>query len=71
MILVLAETQVPSSRVHRFLHLTHFDKIISFEANGFVGGLWVLWNSNEVHLEPIFVHSQIINLIVKIHGQIP
>lgn len=63
-ILILEETRVQSTYITNFISKTNFDAYLVVEARGFSGGIWVLWDSSKVHLEPISFDDQIMNILV-------
>lgn len=69
-LLILSESRVHSSCLHRLFQNHEFDKIICSEARGFANGLWVLWNSSEVTLYPVVIDFQIITFFVLKQGRI-
>lgn len=64
------ETRVPSSFINRILAKSYFTNFISSEANGFAGGIWILWDAAVLHVEPLTFDDQVINVLVK-RGQDP
>lgn len=64
-ILILMETRVDSSMIHKISAKSQFSRAIWAEASGFAGGIWVLWDEAVVCVEPISVDSQIVNCVVK------
>lgn len=41
------------------------------DARGFAGGIWILWNSDDVHLSPLVLHEQFIHVEVKVKDEAP
>lgn len=55
-ILILCETQVPSTTIQRILNKSHLDKFIVSEVLGFIGGIWMLWNNSTVDvMEQLYI----------------
>lgn len=48
-----------------------FDKSEIYEACGFSGGIWVLWNSSVVSILPVVSVSQVITLRICNIGSLP
>ena len=51
-ILVVMETQVGGNRAREITKRLPFDGAINSDVVGYVGGIWVLWNSNKVVIWP-------------------
>lgn len=64
-ILALLETRLHSSRIMQFLQNTGFTDMLTVEAMGFVGGIWILWDCHRVMLEPLVLGDQIISVMVQ------
>lgn len=64
-ILAVMETKVHSSQEIGFLESLGFTYKLVVEAMGFVGGLWLLWDSVIVTIENIFMNTQMITVFVK------
>ena len=47
-ILVVMETRVGGNKAREITERLPFDGVIHFDAVGYVGGTWVLWNSDRV-----------------------
>ena len=43
-----------------------FDGVIHIDTIGYVGGLWVLWNSYRVDISPLSNTKQEIHVVVKV-----
>lgn len=63
-ILILEEPRVHSKFIARITASTRFNAHIVIEANGFSGGIWILWDDSCVHLELVLLDDQIINVVV-------
>lgn len=63
-ILILLETRVQSSNVVDILNRSYLSSFLASEANGFAGGIWILWNSSVVNVELISMDDQFINVII-------
>lgn len=70
-ILILCETQVPSTTIQRILNKSHLDKFIVSEALGFIGGIWMLWNNSTMELELVAMDNQVVAVEVKQPGVPP
>lgn len=72
-ILVLLETRVNSSCIHNFLAHTSFSGFLAAEADGFAGGIWVLWSNVNLNLnlELVSMDDQFVNMIVHGNGGPP
>lgn len=64
-ILAVKETKVHSSQEICFLESLGFTDKLVVEAMGFVGGLWLLWDSVIVTIQNIFMNTQMITVFVK------
>lgn len=63
-ILFLMEPRVNSNKGRRILRQFSFSHFIVVEADGFAGGLWCFWKSDELTLEVLNYSDQFINLAV-------
>ena len=50
-IVVLVETRISSQRAEIISTGLGFDSVVHFEAEGFSGGIWLLWDSDVVNLD--------------------
>ncbi|XP_061373061.1 uncharacterized protein LOC133315448 [Gastrolobium bilobum] len=67
-IVMLMETRTPSVNSTKIMKKLCFDKIIFEEANGFAGGIWVMWNSNKARVDSICQESQFIHMNIEVEG---
>lgn len=65
-ILIIIETRVDGERAKEILDRLPFDGAIYTNTIGYVGGLWVLWNSNRVVVAPLATTEQEIHITVKV-----
>lgn len=52
-IVILTKTRVSGDRANSIIKNLVFDRFIKVDAMGFSGGIWVLWNPQNVTVEPI------------------
>ena len=65
-ILVVMETKIGGKRAREITDRLPFDNAIHIETIGYVGGLWMLWNSNRVEITTLANTEQEIHTMVKI-----
>ena len=65
-ILVVMETKIEGKRAREITDRLPFDNAIHIETIGYVGGLWMLWNSNRVEITALANTEQEIHTMVKI-----
>ena len=58
------ETRISSARVEDLSFNIGFDSVCRSDANGFSGGIWILWNSDETTLDILSVTDQAIHAFV-------
>lgn len=63
-ILILEETRVSSRYIDQITAQTRFTASIVSEAYGFSGGIWILWDKDQVDLDLIELDEQIISVVV-------
>ena len=66
-ILALVETRISGTRAQAICDRIGFNKSCRMEAQGFQGGIWVLWNDEELGIETITMHEQYVTM--EIHYQ--
>lgn len=67
-IIVLLEMHISDSRADEVCQKIGFQKWHIVEAQGFQGGIWILWNEHENHLTLVHSHYQFVTLEVKGKG---
>lgn len=69
-VLIICEPRVQSSsHIDDLLNLG-FNEVEVVEASGFSGGIWILWNSNSITIEPILSTTQAITVkVLNVGGQ--
>ena len=65
-ILVVMETRVGGDRAREITDLLPFDRAIHTNTIGYVGGLWVLWNTDMVDISVLSSTEQEIHTEVKV-----
>ncbi|GMY14460.1 hypothetical protein FCV25MIE_09699 [Fagus crenata] len=70
-IVVLVETRILGQRVVDVSTALGFDRVIRSDAEGFSGGIWLLWDSGSVTLDILQVNNQAIHAIVHVHHSNP
>lgn len=61
-ILILCETRVSGSRVDRIMSKLGFNNWIRIEATGYAGGIWAMWNREEVTIHYIKSSTQALHV---------
>ena len=69
-ILALVETRISGPRARLICNSIGFRRNVRVEAHGFQGGIWVLWNEEDLDLDVIQTHAQYVTLGVKLQNQI-
>jgi len=59
-----------TSRAQAACHSTGFRRSFRIEAQGFQGGIWVLWHEEEIDIDIIQSHEQFVTVGVKSHNSI-
>ncbi|KAL0017636.1 hypothetical protein SO802_004705 [Lithocarpus litseifolius] len=67
-IMVITETRVGGDRAEGIIDGLPFDGFITTDTIGYAGGLWVLWNKEEVDISLLASTEQEIHAIVKFGG---
>ncbi|PRQ51592.1 putative transcription factor interactor and regulator CCHC(Zn) family [Rosa chinensis] len=67
-ILIISEPRVPFSRVHNFFRKNGFPNAEISEAAGFSGGVWVLYDKNNIEIQYIDNNSQSVTVKVAATG---
>ncbi|KAL0013921.1 hypothetical protein SO802_000990 [Lithocarpus litseifolius] len=65
-IAVIMETRISGARGEDISFNLGFDNVCCSDANGFNGGIWILWNSNETTLDILSVTDQAIHAFVQV-----
>lgn len=68
-LLALLEPRIPSDRIKPWLQHVGMDGFLSVEADGYAGGIWVAWNSNQIEVELLAANAQILTAIISQNGQ--
>lgn len=64
LLVALLETRVSSSQSQAIFAKTALTQITAVEANGYAGGIWLLWDHTEVVVDALAHHEQILTSIV-------
>ncbi|XP_057450689.1 uncharacterized protein LOC130742607 [Lotus japonicus] len=59
--MALFETRVSGPKALKIISKLGFDKSFVVDAEGFAGGIWILWKSFEVQLEVLHSHRQFVH----------
>ena len=70
-ILALFETRISGSRADEVCRKLGFSGCFRVEAQGFAGGIWILWDAAEVQLNLITSHPQYVTMEVRQRGAHP
>jgi len=70
-IIVLLKTHISGGKADEFCHKLGFQGCFRVEAQGFVGGIWLLWYVAEVQLKLIKSHTQYVTMEVHRRGLQP
>ena len=65
-IVVLVETRILGQRAETISTGLGFDSVVRSEAEGFSGGIWLLWDSDVVHLDVLSINHQVIHASVQV-----
>lgn len=68
-VLILLETRVSGVKADRVISRLGFDNWIRLEATGYAGGIWILWQSNEINLKYLGSSTQFIHAHVTVRSQ--
>ena len=68
-IVALVETLISGAKAQSVCDRIEFRNCFRVEAQGFQGGIWVLWNSEEIEIEVINSHERFVMVEIKPHGQ--
>ncbi|KAL9243847.1 hypothetical protein vseg_017686 [Gypsophila vaccaria] len=63
-IVALLEPKISGHRAHRVIESRGFSRSIRVEAEDFSGGIWLLWNEEEVQITLLSSGKQVINVLV-------
>lgn len=66
-IVVLVKTRILGQRAITVHKTLGFDRAVRSNAIGFSGGIWLLWDSVQVHLDALSVSSQVIHAFVQVN----
>ncbi|XP_057426589.1 uncharacterized protein LOC130720022 [Lotus japonicus] len=64
----LFETRVSGSRAKAIVKSLGFDQSFIVEAEGFAGGIWILWKGHEVQVEVLRAHRQFVHASITPFG---
>ena len=67
-IFVVTETRVGGDRVAKIIEGLPYDGFITIDTIGYVGGLWILWKSEEVEVLPLSSTEQEIHATIKVRS---
>ena len=67
-IIALVETRISGPRAQSVCGKIGFSRCFRVEAQGFQGGIWVLWNSKEIGVDVIKSHEYFVMVEVKSQG---
>ncbi|RYQ95391.1 uncharacterized protein [Arachis hypogaea] len=68
-ITILLEIKCSRDTATRVIQHLGFTKSIREEAQGFVGGIWILWNRMDIDITMMEMHSQYIHVRVQVNGE--
>ncbi|KAF7844754.1 reverse transcriptase [Senna tora] len=63
---ILTETRVSGERANGIINSLGFEHTYKVDAMGFAGGIWVLWNSNNISIRIVSSSFQEVHSIVKV-----
>ena len=69
-IVALVETRISGARAQITSAKIGFRNCFRVEAQGFQGGIWVLWNEDEIEVEVLTSHAQFVTVELKQHGRL-
>ena len=64
-LIALVETRISGARAQAICTRIGFNKSLRVEAQGFQGGIWVLWNPEEIQVDPITLHDQYVTVEIR------
>ena len=67
-IVALVETRISGTPAQEVCNRIGFRNWFRVEAQGFQGGIWVLWNSDEIGVEVINSHEQFVMVELQPQG---
>ena len=67
-IIALLETHINGTRADEVCRKLGFQGCFRVDTQGFVGGIWILWDVATVQLQLIKSHAQYVTMVVKGHG---
>jgi len=67
-IVALFETRISGPRAQQVCERIGFRNFFRVDAQGFQGGIWVLWNSDEFDVDVLNTHEQFVTVEIKPHG---
>lgn len=70
-ILAVLETQIPSDKFITWLPRLGMDGFLASEATGFAGGIWLMWDTNKIQLDPFVLNDQMVIAAVSGIGMSP
>lgn len=70
-ILILVKTRVHSRCIDKLMCKSNFTSKIAAEATGYSSGIWILWDENSLHLDPVSINEQIVNMLLYQHKKSP
>jgi hypothetical protein len=70
-IVVLVETRISGQRAEIISTGLGFDSVVQSEAEGFSGGIWLLWDSDAVNIDVISINQQVIHAVVQVSSSSP
>lgn len=70
-ILILLEPGIHSNFIVNILAKTCFTDFIVAEANGYSGGIWVIWNAHKLHVDPVSTDEQVVNAFIWVTNSPP
>lgn len=66
--MIITKTRVDGERAKDITNRLPFDEAINLDTIGYLGGIWLLWNSNFVEDIQLEKTEQEIHVVVKIHA---
>ena len=69
-IVALLETRISGFRAQSICTKSGFRNSFRVEARGFQGGIWVLWNADEIDIAVLNSHEQFVTVEIKSQGQV-
>ncbi|KAF7841143.1 hypothetical protein G2W53_003441 [Senna tora] len=68
---ILTETKLSGERAIGTIAMLGFEHFFKVDAMGFAGGIWLLWNGNNISIEVMRASFQEVHSIVKVSPYIP